>query len=77
MGRFTGAERSSRSRTSQEIGTSPSVMKNPFTDLLESLQEVQSASQNASKENNGVVERRIPCPGSELKYFNNRNAAIK
>lgn len=60
-----------------EIGAPPRVMKKPLTDLLESLQDAQSASQKANKEKDGSAERRIPYPGSELRYLRTRRAAVK
>lgn len=60
-----------------EIGDPPSVIKKPLTDRRVSLQDAQSASQNAKREKEGSEVNRMPCPGSNCRYLNTRRAAEK
>lgn len=58
----------------REIGEHPMVMKKPLMEQRVSLQDPQSASQKARSSKEGSEDRRIPCHGSHLRYFNTRNA---
>ncbi|XP_059282421.1 uncharacterized protein LOC132036172 [Lycium ferocissimum] len=76
-GRDGETKRSFSNRVSQEIGELPKLMKKPLIDLRVSLHEPQSASQNATKENEGLEDMNRACPGCFLMYCKTLKAALK